>query len=190
MSMHGNSCPNLDCAWRTLFTSVWNSQIDHLPLLPDSWGHKGHRRHGHERCASVFSVWAGVGWWQKKLPEPSAVQPHLRQEWDIAPHSPQSLDCTQPTTCSIMSTCISSLWHIGASFFICLTEATTTSQLKISRLNQYRGPCTGKTEIYMLCDKVQKGKLDRTLSWRGSPLTMASLVLSCFLIAPAQKKIT
>lgn len=25
-------------------------------------------------------------------------------------------------------------------------------------MNQYRGPCTGKTEIYMLCDKVQKGK--------------------------------
>lgn len=38
-----------------------------------------------------------------------------------------------------------------------LTEATTTSQLKITCLNQYKGSCTGKTEIYMLCDKVQKG---------------------------------
>uniref|UniRef100_A0A3P8UBC1 V-rel avian reticuloendotheliosis viral oncogene homolog B n=1 Tax=Amphiprion percula TaxID=161767 RepID=A0A3P8UBC1_AMPPE len=37
-------------------------------------------------------------------------------------------------------------------------KATTTSQLKICLLNQYRGSCTGKTEIYMLCDKVQKGK--------------------------------
>uniref|UniRef100_A0A3Q2XLN9 V-rel avian reticuloendotheliosis viral oncogene homolog B n=1 Tax=Hippocampus comes TaxID=109280 RepID=A0A3Q2XLN9_HIPCM len=36
-------------------------------------------------------------------------------------------------------------------------KATTTSQLKISQLNQYTGACTGKTEIYMLCDKVQKG---------------------------------
>lgn len=46
--------------------------------------------------------------------------------------------------------------------FVCLcvcffTEATTTSELKISRLNIVKGPCTGKTEIYMLCDKVQKG---------------------------------
>uniref|UniRef100_A0A3Q3X358 RHD domain-containing protein n=1 Tax=Mola mola TaxID=94237 RepID=A0A3Q3X358_MOLML len=37
-------------------------------------------------------------------------------------------------------------------------KATTTSQLKISCLNQYRGPCKGKTEIFMLCDKVQKGE--------------------------------
>lgn len=39
------------------------------------------------------------------------------------------------------------------------SEATTTSQLKISCLNQYRGSCAGKTEVYMLCDKVQKGNL-------------------------------
>uniref|UniRef100_A0A671VZP9 V-rel avian reticuloendotheliosis viral oncogene homolog B n=1 Tax=Sparus aurata TaxID=8175 RepID=A0A671VZP9_SPAAU len=38
-------------------------------------------------------------------------------------------------------------------------KATTTSQLKISCLNQYRGSCHGKTEIYMLCDKVQKGNI-------------------------------
>uniref|UniRef100_A0A3B4V4P1 Transcription factor RelB-like n=1 Tax=Seriola dumerili TaxID=41447 RepID=A0A3B4V4P1_SERDU len=37
-------------------------------------------------------------------------------------------------------------------------KATTTSQLKITCLNQYKGPCTGKTEIYMLCDKVLKGQ--------------------------------
>uniref|UniRef100_A0A3Q4GD57 V-rel avian reticuloendotheliosis viral oncogene homolog B n=1 Tax=Neolamprologus brichardi TaxID=32507 RepID=A0A3Q4GD57_NEOBR len=36
-------------------------------------------------------------------------------------------------------------------------KATTTSQLKITHLNLYEGPCTGKTEVYMLCDKVQKG---------------------------------
>lgn len=42
---------------------------------------------------------------------------------------------------------------------ICSSEATTTSQLKISCLNQYRGSCAGKTEVYMLCDKVQKGDL-------------------------------
>lgn len=44
------------------------------------------------------------------------------------------------------------------------SEATTTSQLKISCLNQYRGSCAGKTEVYMLCDKVQKGSLD-TCRW-------------------------
>lgn len=48
--------------------------------------------------------------------------------------------------------------HTLFSWFVLLTEATTTSQLKISCLNQYRGSCHGKTEIYMLCDKVQKGK--------------------------------
>uniref|UniRef100_A0A3Q3ERZ6 V-rel avian reticuloendotheliosis viral oncogene homolog B n=1 Tax=Labrus bergylta TaxID=56723 RepID=A0A3Q3ERZ6_9LABR len=37
-------------------------------------------------------------------------------------------------------------------------KATTTSQLKITCLNLNRGSCAGKTEIYMLCDKVQKGK--------------------------------
>lgn len=40
------------------------------------------------------------------------------------------------------------------------TEATTTSELKINRLNIVKGPCTGKTEIYMLCDKVQKGEME------------------------------
>lgn len=43
------------------------------------------------------------------------------------------------------------------------SEATTTSQLKISQLNQYTGACTGKTEIYMLCDKVQKGTAGRVI---------------------------
>lgn len=45
---------------------------------------------------------------------------------------------------------------IGLFVFVWL-EATTTAELKINRLNVVRGPCTGKTEIYMLCDKVQKG---------------------------------
>lgn len=50
-------------------------------------------------------------------------------------------------------------------------KATTTSQLKISCLNQYRGPCTGKTEIYMLCDKVQKDDIEiifRRGSWKAN----------------------
>ncbi|XP_023260790.1 transcription factor RelB isoform X2 [Seriola lalandi dorsalis] len=46
-------------------------------------------------------------------------------------------------------------------------KATTTSQLKITCLNQYKGPCTGKTEIYMLCDKVQKDDIEIRFS-RGS----------------------
>ncbi|XP_056297594.1 proto-oncogene c-Rel isoform X1 [Pseudoliparis swirei] len=46
-------------------------------------------------------------------------------------------------------------------------KATTTSQLKIGRFNQYRGSCTGKTEIYMLCDKVQKDDIE-IIFWRGS----------------------
>ncbi|XP_035857032.1 proto-oncogene c-Rel isoform X2 [Sander lucioperca] len=50
-------------------------------------------------------------------------------------------------------------------------KATTTSQLKIGRFNQYRGSCTGKTEIYMLCDKVQKDDIEilfRKGSWKAS----------------------
>lgn len=50
-------------------------------------------------------------------------------------------------------------------------KATTTSQLKISQLNQYRGSCAGKTEIYMLCDKVQKDDIEiifRRDSWKAN----------------------
>ncbi|XP_070685695.1 transcription factor RelB isoform X2 [Pempheris klunzingeri] len=50
-------------------------------------------------------------------------------------------------------------------------KATTTSQLKISCLNQYQGPCIGMTEIYMLCDKVQKDDIEiifRRGSWKAS----------------------
>ncbi|KAI4905192.1 hypothetical protein NFI96_013911 [Prochilodus magdalenae] len=39
-------------------------------------------------------------------------------------------------------------------------KATLTAELKINRLNVVRGPCTGKTEIYMLCDKVQKDDIE------------------------------
>ncbi|KAL2095764.1 hypothetical protein ACEWY4_007912 [Coilia grayii] len=46
-------------------------------------------------------------------------------------------------------------------------KATTTSELKITRLNIVKGPCTGKTEIYMLCDKVQKDDIE-IIFGRGS----------------------
>ncbi|XP_018604378.1 transcription factor RelB isoform X2 [Scleropages formosus] len=46
-------------------------------------------------------------------------------------------------------------------------KATTTSELKINRLNLDHGPCTGKTEIYLLCDKVQKDDIEIIFS-RGS----------------------
>lgn len=54
------------------------------------------------------------------------------------------------------------VWFLGDNVWFCFfffvwLEATTTAELKINRLNVVRGPCTGKTEIYMLCDKVQKG---------------------------------
>lgn len=55
-----------------------------------------------------------------------------------------------------------------------LTEATTTSQLKITCLNLYKGSCAGQTEIYMLCDKVQKG----ALSYLGLALSSQQC---CFL---------
>ncbi|XP_031429285.1 transcription factor RelB isoform X2 [Clupea harengus] len=46
-------------------------------------------------------------------------------------------------------------------------KATTTSELKITRLNTVKGSCIGKTEIYMLCDKVQKDDIEIIFS-RGS----------------------
>ncbi|XP_028856970.1 transcription factor RelB isoform X2 [Denticeps clupeoides] len=46
-------------------------------------------------------------------------------------------------------------------------KATTTSELKINRLNVVRGTCTGKTEIYMLCDKVQKDDIEIIFSHGG-----------------------
>ncbi|KAM9318123.1 transcription factor p65 isoform 2-T2 [Pholidichthys leucotaenia] len=50
-------------------------------------------------------------------------------------------------------------------------KATTTSQLKICSLNQSKGSCSGKTEIYMLCDKVQKDDIEilfRYGSWKAN----------------------
>ncbi|XP_030600632.1 transcription factor RelB homolog isoform X2 [Archocentrus centrarchus] len=50
-------------------------------------------------------------------------------------------------------------------------KATTTSQLKITHLNLFRGPCNGKTEVYMLCDKVQKDDIEiifRQGSWKAN----------------------
>lgn len=66
--------------------------------------------------------------------------------------------------------------NINAVFVIllCSSEATTTSQLKISCLNQYRGSCAGKTEVYMLCDKVQKGNWC-TCVFQGDPMTRVTM---------------
>ncbi|KAM6307780.1 LOW QUALITY PROTEIN: transcription factor RelB homolog [Podargus strigoides] len=35
-------------------------------------------------------------------------------------------------------------------------KSTTTSELRICRMNKESGPCTGGEELYLLCDKVQK----------------------------------
>ncbi|XP_047247152.1 transcription factor RelB isoform X3 [Girardinichthys multiradiatus] len=50
-------------------------------------------------------------------------------------------------------------------------KATTTSELKICQLNLNRGSCKGKTEVYMLCDKVQKDDIEilfREGSWKAN----------------------
>ncbi|XP_012736646.2 transcription factor RelB isoform X1 [Fundulus heteroclitus] len=50
-------------------------------------------------------------------------------------------------------------------------KATTTSELKICQLNLNRGSCRGKTEVYMLCDKVQKDDIEiifRQGSWKAN----------------------
>ncbi|XP_054901620.1 transcription factor RelB isoform X2 [Poeciliopsis prolifica] len=50
-------------------------------------------------------------------------------------------------------------------------KATTTSELKICQLNLSKGSCRGKTEVYMLCDKVQKDDIEilfRQGSWKAN----------------------
>ncbi|XP_014846520.1 PREDICTED: transcription factor RelB isoform X2 [Poecilia mexicana] len=50
-------------------------------------------------------------------------------------------------------------------------KATTTSELKICQLNLNKGSCRGKTEVYMLCDKVQKDDIEilfRQGSWKAN----------------------
>ncbi|XP_008307344.1 uncharacterized protein relb isoform X2 [Cynoglossus semilaevis] len=50
-------------------------------------------------------------------------------------------------------------------------KATTTSQLKITRLNKYKDSCYGMTEVFMLCDKVQKDDIEiifRRGSWKAN----------------------
>ncbi|KAM4589816.1 transcription factor RelB isoform 2-T2 [Fundulus diaphanus] len=50
-------------------------------------------------------------------------------------------------------------------------KATTTSELKICQLNLNKGSCRGKTEIYMLCDKVQKDDIEiifKQGSWKAN----------------------
>lgn len=43
--------------------------------------------------------------------------------------------------------------------FLCFfPESTNTSELRICRINKESGPCTGGEELYLLCDKVQKGE--------------------------------
>lgn len=49
---------------------------------------------------------------------------------------------------------------VMAQVSIChfLLESTNTSELRICRINKESGPCTGGEELYLLCDKVQKGE--------------------------------
>ncbi|XP_041851546.1 transcription factor RelB isoform X2 [Melanotaenia boesemani] len=50
-------------------------------------------------------------------------------------------------------------------------KATTTSELKICTLNQYRGSCKGGMEVFMLCDKVQKDDIEilfKRESWKAN----------------------
>lgn len=79
--------------------------------------------------------------------------------YDKSEMSPRALAGTPPPAVESLPT--PKTIHPTRFFFLfvpsSLTEATTTSQLKITCLNLYKGTCAGQTEIYMLCDKVQKG---------------------------------
>lgn len=50
------------------------------------------------------------------------------------------------------------LWWFRASFLIPTPSgAPNTAELKICRVNRNSGSCLGGDEIFLLCDKVQKG---------------------------------
>lgn len=38
-----------------------------------------------------------------------------------------------------------------------ITEAPGANALKICRMDKYSGCCTGNDEVFLLCEKVQKG---------------------------------
>lgn len=50
------------------------------------------------------------------------------------------------------------LWWFRASFLVPISSgAPNTAELKICRVNRNSGSCLGGDEIFLLCDKVQKG---------------------------------
>jgi len=46
-----------------------------------------------------------------------------------------------------------------------LTEAPCAALLKICRMDKVGGSCTGNEEVFLLCDKVQRGKLLLVATW-------------------------
>lgn len=58
-----------------------------------------------------------------------------------------------------------------------LTGAPNTAELKICRVNRNSGSCRGGDEIFLLCDKVQKG-----LSDTNTPIVVGVIELSLFVI--------
>lgn len=60
------------------------------------------------------------------------------------------------------------------------TEAPNASNLKIVRMDRTAGCVTGGEEIYLLCDKVQKGKGSKLSSVSSQPIWLKLLMpFSC-----------
>ena len=49
------------------------------------------------------------------------------------------------------------LWRVWNGVVL-LTEAPGASTLKICRMDKHAGCCMGGDEVFLLCDKVQKGE--------------------------------
>lgn len=58
-------------------------------------------------------------------------------------------------------------------FLSSFPESTNTSELRICRINKESGPCTGGEELYLLCDKVQKGEGPGAASGRSGVCRLA-----------------
>jgi len=60
----------------------------------------------------------------------------------------------------------------------CSTEAPCAALLKICRMDKVGGSCTGNEEVFLLCDKVQRGDVLLVARWQSTRLPNNSLKVS------------
>ena len=54
---------------------------------------------------------------------------------------------------------------VDAQMFWCFVESPGAAALKICRMDKHAGCCSGSEEVFLLCDKVQKGLINVLVFW-------------------------